>query len=141
MASFAEEKRLRAHLLLIAEAGTYAGYFSQGTNADGDASAYYLTDDSNETAAETLLDAKIAELSNEIGGETAGGEGAGNFDGYTVIHYDDSISDAGVDYRAWFVDANGDYFKADNGDSDSIVEVTDSSEVSTVLADSGYVVA
>jgi hypothetical protein len=141
MASFAEEKRLRAHLLLIAEAGTYAGYFSQGTNADGDASAYYLTNDSDETAAETLLDAKIGELTDELGGETPGGEGAGNFDGYTAIHYDDTISESGVDYRAWFVDANGDYFKADNGNSDSIEEVTDSSEISTLLTDSGYIVA
>jgi hypothetical protein len=141
MASFAEEKRLRAHLLLIAEAGTYAGYFSQGTNSDGDESAFYLTNDSDETAAETLLDAKIAELSSELGVETAGGEGAGDFEGYTAIHFDDSISDAGVDYRAWFVDANGDYFKADNGNSDSIVQVTESSEISTLLADSGYVVA
>ena len=141
MASFAEEKRLRAHLLLIAEAGTYAGYFSQGTNADSDASAYYLTNDSDETAAETLLDAKIGELTDELGGETPGGEGAGNFDGYTAIHYDDTISESGVDYRAWFVDANGDYFKADNGNSDSIEEVTDSSEISTLLTDSGYIVA
>jgi hypothetical protein len=141
MASFAEEKRLRAHLLLIAEAGTYAGYFSQGTNADGDASAYYLTNDSDEAAAETLLDAKIGELTDELGGETPGGEGAGNFDGYTAIHYDDTISESGVDYRAWFVDANGDYFKADNGNSDSIEEVTDSSEISTLLTDSGYIVA
>lgn len=140
MASFAEEQRLRAHLILIEEAGTYAGYFSQGTNADGDVSAYYLTNDSDEAAAETLLDAKIAELSSELGGETSGGEGGGDFDGYTAIHYDDTISDAGVDYRTWFVDSNGDYFKADNGNSDSIAQVTESSEISTLLTDSGYVV-
>ena len=97
MASFAEEKRLRAHLELIAEGGTYAGYFSQGTNADGDASAYYITNDSDITAAEALLDAKIAELS-DVGGENAGGEGPSEFTGYTAIHYDNSISDAGVDY-------------------------------------------
>ena len=139
MASFAEEKRLRAHLELIAEGGTYAGYFSQGTNADGDASAYFITDDSDITAAEALLDAKIAELS-DVGGETAGGEGPSEFTGYTAIHFDNSISDAGVDYRTWFVDANGDYFKADNGNSDTIAQVTDSTEIDTLLTDSGYVV-
>ena len=46
MASFAEEQKLRAHLELIAEGGTYAGYFSQGTNESGVESAYYITDDS-----------------------------------------------------------------------------------------------
>ena len=137
MASFAEEKRLRAHLELIAEGGTYAGYFSQGTNADGDASAYFITDDSDITAAEALLDAKIAELS-DVGGETAGGEGPSEFTGYTAIHFDDSVS--GADYRTWFVDANGDYFKADNGNSDTIAQVTDSTEIDTLLTDSGYVV-
>ena len=45
MASFAEEQKLRAHLELIAEGGTYAGYFSQGTNESGVESAYYITDD------------------------------------------------------------------------------------------------
>ena len=139
MASFAEEKRLRAHLELIAEGGTYAGYFSQGTNADGDASAYFITNDSDITAAEALLDAKIAELS-DVGGETAGGEGPSEFTGYRAIHYDNSISDAGVDYRTWFVDANGDYFKADNGNSDTIAQITDSTEINTLLTDSGYVV-
>ncbi len=137
MASFAEEKRLRAHLELIAEGGTYAGYFSQGTNADGDASAYYITNDSDISAAEALLDAKIAELS-DVGSETSGGEGGGDFTGYTPIHYDDSVS--GADYRTWFVDANGDYFKADNGNSDSIVKITDADEISTFLSESGYVV-
>ena len=38
MASYVEEQKIRAHLELIAEAGTYAGYFEQGTNADGDES-------------------------------------------------------------------------------------------------------
>ena len=137
MASFAEEKRLRAHLELIAEGGTYAGYFSQGTNGDGDPSAYYITNDSDISAAESLLDAKIAELS-DVGSENSGGEGGGDFSGYTAIHYDDSVS--GADYRTWFVDVNGDYFKADNGNSDSIVQVTDADEISTLLSDSGYVV-
>ena len=137
MASFAEEQKIRAHLELIAEGGTYAGYFTQGTNSDGDPSAWYLADASNETAANTLLDAKVAELT-EIGSASAGGECGGDFTGYTAIHYDDSVS--GADYRTWFVDASGDYFKADNGNSDSIVQVTDATEISTLLSDSGYVV-
>ena len=137
MASFAEEQKIRAHLELIAEGGTYAGYFTQGTNSDGDPSAWYLADASNETAANTLLDAKVAELT-EIGSASAGGEGGGDFTGYIAIHYDDSVS--GADYRTWFVDASGDYFKADNGNSDSIVQVTDATEISTLLSDSGYVV-
>ena len=132
MASFAEEQKIRAHLELIAEGGTYAGYFTQGTNSDGDPSAWYLADASNETAANTLLDAKVAELT-EIGSASAGGEGGGDFTGYTAIHYDDSVS--GADYRTWFVDASGDYFKADNGNSDSIVQVTDATEISTLLSD------
>ena len=139
MASFAEEQKLRAHLELIAEGGTYAGYFSQGTNESGVESAYYITDDSNKAAADALLDAKVAELTAEdIGSATPGGEGGGDFTGYTAIHYDDSVS--GADYRTWFVDANGDYFKADNGNSDSIVQIVDADEISTLLTDSGYVV-
>tara|TARA_Y100000385_G_C12656213_1_gene451697 strand:- start:108 stop:524 length:417 start_codon:yes stop_codon:yes gene_type:complete len=137
MASFAEEKRLRAHIELIAEAGDYAAYFSQGTNSDGDPSAWFITNDSDITAAEVLLDAKIAELS-DIGSETANGTGPSNFEGYTPIHFDDSVSD--VDYRAWFIDANGDYFKADNGNSDTLEQITDADETATLISDSGYVV-
>jgi len=137
MASFAEEQKLRAHLELIAEAGTYAGYFSQGTNGDGDPSAWFITNDSDKAAADALLDAKVAELT-AIGNETAGGEGAGDFTGYTPIHFDDSVS--GADYRTWFVDANGDYFKADNGNSDDIAQITDADEIATLLTDSGYIV-
>ena len=136
MASYVEEQKLRAHLELIAEAGTYAGYFEQGTNADGDPSAWFITNDSDITAAEVLLDAKIAEL-NDVGNETANGTGPSNFEGYTAIHYDDSVS--GVDYRAWFVDANGDYFKADNGNSDTLEQITDADETATLISDSGYV--
>lgn len=138
MASFAEEQKLRAHIELINEAGTYAGYFSQGTNSDGDESCWYLTDDSNKAAADALLDAKVAELST-IGGATANGEGPSDFDAYTPIHFDDSISESGVNYRTWFVDVNGDYFKADNGNSDSIVQITDADEINTLLTDSEYV--
>jgi len=137
MASFAEEKRLRAHMELIEEAGDYAAYFSQGTNSDGDPSAWFITNDSDIDAAEALLDAKIAELS-DIGSETANGTGPSNFEGYTPIHYDDSV--AGVDYRAWFVNADGDYFKADNGNSDTLVQITDADEQATLISDSEYVV-
>ena len=81
MATFAEEKRLRAHIDLIAEGGDYAAYFSQGTNEDGEESCWYITNDSDIDAAEALLNAKIAELS-DVGAETSNGEGPSNFDGY-----------------------------------------------------------
>jgi len=136
MASFAQEKDMKAHLLLIAEAGTYADYFSQGTNADGDVSAWYLTNDSDKAAADTLLDAKVAELT-DIGAETASGEGPSEFGPYTEIHFDDDV--VGADYRAWFVDADGDYFKCDNGNSDNITAISDGDEITTLLTDSGYI--
>ena len=136
MATFAEEKRLRAHIDLIAEGGDYAAYFSQGTNEDGEESCWYITNDSDIDAAEALLNAKIAELS-DVGAETSNGEGPSNFDGYEAIHYDDSVS--GVDYRTWFGDANGDYFKADNGNSDTLAQITDADEIATLLTDSEYV--
>ena len=136
MATFAEEKRLRAHIDLIAEGGDYAAYVSQGTNEDGEESCWYITNDSDIDAAEALLNAKIAELS-DVGAETSNGEGPSNFDGYEAIHYDDSVS--GVDYRTWFVDANGDYFKADNGNSDTLAQITDADEIATLLTDSEYV--
>ena len=139
MASFAQEKEMTAHLLLIAEAGTYAGYFEQGTDSDGVVSAWFLTNDSDKAAADTLLDAKVAELTaDDIGSETSAGEGPSDFDGYTPIHYDDDV--AGADYRAWFVNADGDYFKADNGNSDNLAQVSDASEIATLLTDSGYIV-
>ena len=134
--SYAKEKYIRAHLELIAEGGDYADYFRQGTNSEGEASAWVLINSSDEAAAQALLDAKVAELS-DVGSETASGEGPSDFGGYTPIHYDDSVS--GVDYRTWFVDANGDYFKADNGNSDSIVQITDSDEINTLLTDSGFI--
>lgn len=136
MTTYAQEKFIRAHMELIAEGGTYADYFRQGTNSDSEVSAWVLINSSDEAAAQALLDAKVAELS-EVGDETAGGEGPSEFTGYTPIHYDDSVS--GANYRTWFVDANGDYFKADNGNSDSIVEITDSDEINTLLSDSGYI--
>ena len=138
MASFAEEQKIKAHLELIAEAGDYAAYFSQGTNSDGDPSTWYITNDSDKAAADALLDAKVAELT-AIGNETSNGEGPSDFESYTPIHFDNSIADAGVDYRTWFVDVNGDYFKADNGNSDSIAQITDSDEIATLLTDSEFV--
>lgn len=137
MASFAQEQEMRAHILLMAEAGDYAAYFSQGTNADGVPSAYYLTEDSNKAAADALLDAKVAELT-EIGTETANGSGASDFDDYSPIHFADDID--GIKYRTWFVNADGDYFKTDDGNSDNIAEITDADEIATLLADSGYIV-
>ena len=136
MATFAQEKIMRAHLELIAEGGDYADYFSQGTNESGEKSTWYLTNDSDKDAAQALLDARVATLT-DIRSETSSGEGPSDFDGYTPIHFDDSVS--GADYRTWFVDANGDYFKADNGNSDSIAQITDSDEINTLLTDSGYI--
>lgn len=137
MASFAQEQEMRAHILLMAEAGDYAAYFSQGTNVDGVPSAYYLTEDSNKAAADALLDAKVAELT-EIGTETANGSGPSDFDDYSPIHFADDID--GIKYRTWFVNADGDYFKTDDGNSDNIAEITDADEIATLLADSGYLV-
>tara|TARA_B100001939_G_scaffold87726_2_gene75165 strand:- start:33 stop:446 length:414 start_codon:yes stop_codon:yes gene_type:complete len=134
--SYAKEKFIRAHLELIAEGGDYADYFRQGTNSEGEASAWVLINSSDEAAAQALLDAKVATLT-DIGAENSGGEGPSDFEGYTPIHYDDSVS--GADYRTWFVDVNGDYFKADNGNSDSIAQITDSDEINTLLTDSGYI--
>ena len=134
--AYAQEKATRAHILLIEEAGDYAGYFSQGTNADGEPSAWFLTNDSDEAAAQALLDAKVAELT-EIGIETANGEGPRDFDGYPPIHFADDID--GIKYRTWFVNADGDYFKTDDGNSDNIAEITDEDEIATLLTDSGYI--
>ena len=36
------------------------------------------------------------------------------------------------------VDGDAKYYKADNGNSDSIVEIVDSSEISTLITDSGF---
>ena len=49
--AYAQEKETRAHVLLIEEAGDYAAYFSQGTNADGDVSGWYLTSESDKAEA------------------------------------------------------------------------------------------
>lgn len=144
MSTFAQEKMMRAHLILIREGGDYAGYFHQGTNADGDESAWVLTNASDKDAAQALLDAKVASLGTNtigkgLGPESNGGEGPSDFEGYQAIHYDDSVS--GADYRTWFykeVDSTAKYYKADNGNSDSIVEIVDSSEISTLITDSGF---
>jgi len=134
--AYAQEKYTRAHILLIEEAGEYAGYFSQGTNEDGEPSAWFLTNSSDEAAAQALLDAKVAELT-EIGIEEANGDGPSDFDGYSPIHFADDID--GIKYRTWFVNADGDYFKADDGNSDSIAEITDADEIATLLTISGYI--
>jgi hypothetical protein len=144
MSTFAQEKMMRAHLILIREGGDYADYFSQGTNSDGVKSAWVLTNESDKDAAQALLDAKVASLGTNtigkgLGPETNTGEGPSDFDGYQAIHYDDTVD--GVDYRTWFhkeVDSVAKYYKADNGNSDSIVEITESSEISTLISDSGF---
>ena len=144
MSTFAQEKMMRAHLILIREGGDYADYFSQGTNSDGVKSAWVLTNESDKDAAQALLDAKVTSLGSNtigkgLGPETNTGEGPSEFDGYQAIHYDDTVSDA--DYRTWFhkeVDSVAKYYKADNGNSDSIVEITESSEISTLISDSGF---
>jgi hypothetical protein len=134
--AYAQEKYTRAHILLIEEGGDYAGYFSQGTNEDGEPSAWFLTNNSDEAAAQALLDAKVAELT-EIGTEESNGDGPSEFDGYSPIHFADDID--GIKYRTWFVNADGDYFKADDGNSDSIAEITDADEIASLLTDSGYI--
>lgn len=134
--AYAQEKYTRAHILLIEEGGDYADYFSQGTNEDGEPSAWFLTNNSDEAAAQALLDAKVAELT-EIGIEEANGDGPSDFDGYSPIHFADDID--GIKYRTWFVNVDGDYFKADDGNSDSIAEITDADEIATLLTDSGYI--
>ena len=134
--AYAQEKATRAHILLIEEAGDYAGYFSQGTNAEGEPSAWFLTNDSDEAAAQALLDAKVAELT-EIGTEESYGNGPSEFEGYSPIHFADDID--GIKYRTWFVNADGDYYKADNGNSDDLTEITDADEIATLLTDSGYI--
>ena len=98
MATFAQEKILRAHLELIAEGGDYAGYFTQGTNADGDPSAWFLTNDSDKDAAQALLDARVASLT-DIGSENQVAKAPSDFDGYTPSTL---MIPSGVDYRTWF---------------------------------------
>ena len=89
-----KNKNLEPHLELIAEGGTYAGYFSQGTNESGVESAYYITDDPNKAAADVSLDAKVAELTAEdIGSATAGGEGGGDSQDTQRSYYDDPASE------------------------------------------------
>tara|TARA_Y100000389_G_scaffold182485_1_gene199165 strand:+ start:408 stop:818 length:411 start_codon:yes stop_codon:yes gene_type:complete len=134
--AYAQEKYTRAHILLIEEAGDYAAYFSQGSNEAGEPSAWFLTNNSDEAAAQALLDAKVAELT-EIGIEESNGDGPSDFDGYSPIHFADDID--GIKYRTWFVNADGDYFKADDGNSDNLAEITDADEISTLLTDSGYI--
>tara|TARA_B100000965_G_scaffold212839_1_gene177834 strand:+ start:1619 stop:2053 length:435 start_codon:yes stop_codon:yes gene_type:complete len=139
MSTFAQEKMMRAHLLLIREGGDYADYFTEGASG-----MWALTNESDKDAAQALLDAKVASMGSNtilkgLGPENNSGEGPSDFAEYQAIHYDDSVS--GADYRTWFykdVDGDAKYYKADNGNSDSIVEIVDSSEISTLLTDSGF---
>ena len=133
MSTFAQEKMMRAHLLLIQEKGDYYDYFTQGESG-----MWALTNESDKDAAQALLDAKVASMGSNtilrgLGPENNSGEGPSDFADYQAIHYDDSVS--GADYRTWFykdVDGSAKYYKADNGNSDSIVEIVDSSEISTL---------
>lgn len=139
MSTFAQEKMMRAHLILIQEQGEYYDYFSQGESG-----MWALTNEADKDAAQALLDAKVASMGTNtilkgLGPENNSGEGPSDFEGYQAIHYDDSVS--GADYRTWFykeVDGDAKYYKADNGNSDSIVEIVDSSEISTLITDSGF---
>lgn len=130
MASYAEEKMIRAHVELIEEGGEYAGYFTQGESG-----MWVLADVANQATAQALLDAKVAVLDN-IGPESSNGEGPSDFGGYTPIHFDNTVD--GVQYRTWFV-KDGSYYVADDGNSDTLTEVTDEDEIATLLADSGFI--
>jgi hypothetical protein len=132
MASYSDEKALRAHIELLDESADYKAYFVQG-----DSGAWVLSNASDKAAADALLNAKIAASDYSIGAEEPNGSGPSDFDGYTVIHFDDEIAEDGVLYRAWFV-KEGVYYKADNGDSTSISEISDDAEIASLVADSGY---
>ena len=107
MSTFAQEKMMRAHLLLIQEKGDYYDYFTQGESG-----MWALTNESDKDAAQALLDAKVASMGSNtilrgLGPENNSGEGPSDFADYQAIHYDDSVS--GADYRTWFykdVDGN-----------------------------------
>ena len=75
MATFAQEKILRAHLELIAEGGDYAGYFSPRYKCRWRSSAWFLTNDSDKDAAQALLDAHELHPLTDIGSGKSGGEG------------------------------------------------------------------
>ena len=132
MASYSDEKALRAHIDLIEESAEYKAYFVQG-----DSGAWVLGDASDKAAVDALLNAKVAASDYSIGAEEPNGSGPSDFDGYEAIHFDDNIADAGVMYRAWFI-KEGVFYKADNGDSSSISEISDDAEIESLIADSGY---
>jgi hypothetical protein len=133
MASYSDEKALRAHIELLDESADYKAYFVQG-----DSGAWVLGNSSDKAAADALLNAKISASDFDIGAEEPNGSGPSDFDGYDAVHFDDDIADAGVSYRAWFV-KEGTFYKADNGDSSSLAEITDEAEIATLIEDSGYI--
>jgi len=132
MSSYDKEKMLRAHIELIEEAGEYASYFSQSEPG----AAWLLADVANKDAAQALLDAKVVEIVNQVGPENPNGTGPSDFDEYTPIHFDDNVE--GVNYRAWFV-KDGKYYKADNGNSNTIQEIADQAEIDSLIEASGFV--
>ena len=134
MSSYNAEKTLRAHLDLIAEAGEYAAFFRKNTNG-----AWILADSATKDAAQALLDARVAEGVTIIGPEESNGEGPSDFEGYTAIHFDDSIVEVDVSYRTWFI-KDEKYYKADNGNSNTLSEVTDPAEIAVLLEACGYLV-
>lgn len=132
MSDFSQEKTLRAHILLLEEGGEYANYF-----AKGESGMWKLIDPANKAAAQALLDAKVAEVDTHVGSAEPNGSGPSNFEDYTPIHFSDSVD--GAKYRAWFVDSNGSYWKADNGNSDTLSEITDEQEITALLEESGFI--
>lgn len=133
MASYLDEKALRAHIELIENSEEYKAYFSQGESG-----AWVLSDPANKAAADALLNAKISASDFDIGAEEPNGSGPSDFDEYNAIHFDDEIAEDGVSYRAWFV-KDGAYYKADNGDSSTLVEITSEEEIASLLDASGYI--
>lgn len=132
MSAYDREKMLRAHIELIEEGGDYASYFSQSEPG----APWLLADIANKDAAQALLDAKVAEITDKVGPENPNGTGPSDFDEYTAIHFDDDVE--GVNYRAWFV-KDGKYYKADNGDSGTIQEIADQAEIDTLIEVSGFI--
>ena len=128
--AYLDEKALRAHIDLIENDDDYRAYFNQGASG-----AWLLTNASDKAAVDALLNAKIASDEVELGAEEPNGSGPSDFDEYEVIHFDDDVE--GASYRAWFI-KDGAYFKADNGDSSTLTEITDADEIATLLADSEY---
>lgn len=133
MASYSDEKALRAHIELIEGSDEYRAYFAQGESG-----AWVLSSASDKAAVDALLNAKIEQEDFDLGEEEPNGAGPSDFDEYQAMHFDDEVSEEGVSYRAWFV-KEGSYYKADNGDSSTLSEITDEDEISALLDASGYI--